>query len=183
MQKQVIHIFGASGAGTSTLGMYISKKMGYYFMDTDDYYWKKTDPPYMIKRKTSDIIKLIKRDIENNTKIVLSGSLVDWGDIFIPYFTLAIRIETDTELRIKRLRKREKENYGNRIEKSGDMYEHYLKFISWAASYDHGDLNMRSKAKHDQWQKRLQCPLIILDGSESIENNFELIMKQNDTLY
>ena len=38
MQKQVIHIFGASGAGTSTLGMYISKKMGYYFMDTDDYY-------------------------------------------------------------------------------------------------------------------------------------------------
>lgn len=110
MQKQVIHIFGASGAGTSTLGMYISKKMGYYFMDTDDYYWKKTNPPYTTKRETTDIIKLMINDIEKNKNIILSGSLVDWGDVFIPYFTLAIRIETDTQLRIERLRKREKEN-------------------------------------------------------------------------
>ena len=34
--KQVIHIFGASGSGTSTLGRYISKKLGCFFMDTED---------------------------------------------------------------------------------------------------------------------------------------------------
>lgn len=39
MSKNVIHIFGASGSGTSTIGKYISVKWNYYFMDTDDYFW------------------------------------------------------------------------------------------------------------------------------------------------
>lgn len=37
--KNVIHIFGASGAGTSTLGRKICAELGYRFMDTDDYFW------------------------------------------------------------------------------------------------------------------------------------------------
>ena len=28
--KQVIHIYGAAGSGTSTLGRYISEKLGYF---------------------------------------------------------------------------------------------------------------------------------------------------------
>lgn len=38
MCKNVIHIYGASGSGTSTLGSFISKQLGCTFMDTDDYY-------------------------------------------------------------------------------------------------------------------------------------------------
>ena len=38
MDKQVIHIYGASGSGTSAIGRYISEKLGYFFMDTDDYF-------------------------------------------------------------------------------------------------------------------------------------------------
>lgn len=34
--KNVIHIYGASGSGTSTLGRKISDELGYKFMDTDD---------------------------------------------------------------------------------------------------------------------------------------------------
>lgn len=49
MGKQVIHIYGASGSGTSTIGKYISNKLGFYFMDTDDYFWQATNPPYTIK--------------------------------------------------------------------------------------------------------------------------------------
>lgn len=51
MGKQVIHIYGASGSGTSTIGKYISDKLGFYFMDTDDYFWQATNPPYTIKKK------------------------------------------------------------------------------------------------------------------------------------
>lgn len=36
MYKSVIHIYGASGSGTSTLGRFISDQLGYTFMDTDD---------------------------------------------------------------------------------------------------------------------------------------------------
>ena len=37
--KNVIHIYGASGSGTSTLGRKLSEELGYKFMDTDDYFW------------------------------------------------------------------------------------------------------------------------------------------------
>lgn len=56
MDKQVIHIYGASGAGTSTIGKYISDRLGYFFMDTDDYFWEPADTPYTVKRSIPDRI-------------------------------------------------------------------------------------------------------------------------------
>lgn len=56
MDRQVVHIYGASGSGTSTIGRFISNKLGYFFMDTDDYFWESTNPPYTIKRNVSDRI-------------------------------------------------------------------------------------------------------------------------------
>lgn len=175
MDKQVIHIYGASGAGTSTIGKFISDKSGYFFMDTDDYFWEPTNPPYTTKRKIPDRIALMKEAIAKHDKVVISGSLVDWGDELIPLFTLAIRVETDTAIRIDRLRKREREHFGSRIDPGGDMYENHQEFIDWAASYDKGGLDMRSKAKHDEWQKLLPCQQILLDGSLPVEKNFEII--------
>lgn len=176
--KQVIHIYGASGSGTSSLGKYISKKLGYFFMDTDDYFWELTNPPFTIKRDISTRIKLMKEDIERYDNVVISGSLVDWGDELIPLFTLAIRVETDTNIRLERLKIREQEKFGSRINIGGDMYDQHIKFINWAASYDDGGIDMRSKAKHDDWQKQLVCPLILVDGSIPLAKNFELIKKE-----
>lgn len=175
MDKQVIHIYGASGSGTSTIGRFISDKAGYFFMDTDDYFWEATNPPYRIKRNISDRIAWMRNDIAGYDKVVISGSLVDWGDVLIPLFTLAIRVETDTAIRIDRLKKREREHFGSRIDAGGDMYENHREFIDWAASYDTGDLNMRSKSKHDEWQKQLHCPIILLNGSLPVEKSFETI--------
>ena len=111
-------------------------------------------------------------------KVVISGSLVDWGDELIPLFTLAIRVETDTATRIERLRTREREHFGNRIDPGGDMYENHKEFIEWAASYDEGGTEMRSKAKHDEWQKLLSCPVVLVDGSLPVETNLEVINKK-----
>lgn len=177
MNKQVVHIYGASGSGTSTIGKFIAFKSGHFFMDTDDYFWESTDPPYTTKRNSSERIALMKSDIAKHDKVVISGSLVDWGDELIPFITLAIRVETDTEIRIDRLKKRERAQFGNRIDMGGDMYENHRDFIDWAASYDHGGLDMRSRLKHDEWQKRLQCQLILLDGSLPVEKNFEIIRR------
>ena len=173
--KQVIHIYGASGSGTSTLGKYICEKSGYFFMDTDDYFWEPTNPPYTVKRCLFSRIKLMREDIERHDNVVISGSLVDWGDELIPLFTLAIRVETDTDIRLQRLNRREREKFGSRIDFGGDMYENHLEFIKWAASYDHGGMDMRSKAKHDDWQKKLICPLLFVDGNMPVSENYEII--------
>lgn len=175
MNKSVIHIYGASGSGTTTLAKYIQDNLGYYFMDTDDYYWLPTDPPYTVKRSIPERISLMKNDIAKSDKVVISGSLVNWGDELIPLFTLAIRIVTDTNLRLERIKKRERENFGSRIDAGGDMYQEHLEFLEYARAYDTGDLNIRSKAKHDEWQKLLHCRCLTLDGSRSLASNLELV--------
>lgn len=173
--KNVIHIYGASGSGTSTLGKKISEELGYKFMDTDDYYWLPTNPQYTAKRSKEERIALMKKDISEADNVVISGSLVDWGDELIPLFTLAIRLVTETEIRIERLRIREKQKFGERIMPDGDMYTNHMEFLEWARKYDTGSVNMRSKAKHDEWQKLLLCRQIVLDGADALEENFKKV--------
>lgn len=176
--KNVIHIYGASGSGTTTLGKRIESELGFKLLDTDDYYWMPTNPPFTEKRIPSERVKRMKREIESVDNTVISGSLVDWGDELIPYFTLAIRIVADTELRIERLKIREREEFGNRIDIGGDMYEDHMAFLEYARAYDSGDLSMRSKAKHDEWQKLLQCEILTVDGSNTFGFDMDVIKKK-----
>lgn len=177
MAKNVVHIFGASGSGTSTLGKRLSELLGYKWMDTDDYFWVPTDPPFTTQREKSERVRLMREDIEKYENVVLSGSLSGWGDALIPEFTLVVRIVIDKELRLERIKKRERERFGDRIAPGGDMYEHHLEFMDWASKYDTAGVNMRSKAKHDEWQKLLTCPLVVVDGAGDLEKNCELIKK------
>ncbi len=181
--KNVIHIYGASGSGTSTLGRKISEELGYKFMDTDDYFWLPTNPQYTVKRSKGERLDLMKKDISENDNVVISGSLVDWGDELIPMFTLAIRLVTDTEVRVARLKLREKQNFGERIMPGGDMYENHMEFIEWAREYDTGSVDMRSKAKHDEWQKLLHCKQIVLDGADDLEENFKKVQAEMNSVF
>lgn len=174
--KNVIHIFGASGSGTTVLGKKICEELGYIQMDTDDYFWVPTEPKYIHKRPKNERITLMKNDINKYENVVISGSLTDWGDELIPYFTLAIRIEMEQGVRIERLVKREKERYGSRIEPDGDMYREHLKFIEWAKSYDDGGLDVRSKSMHDELEKSFQCKLLHLDGADNLDDKFEKVL-------
>lgn len=177
MGKSVIHIFGASGSGTTTLGKYISEKLGYFFMDSDDYFWLPTDPKYTAKRDREQRIQLMKKDMETRDKVVISGSLTDWGDCLIPCFTLCLRLVIEPEARLARLKEREKRHFGSRIAPGGDMYENHLKFMEWAAQYDEGGVEVRSKAKHDEWQKLLTCRVLVLNGADTLEHNLEAVRK------
>lgn len=175
VMKNVIHIFGASGSGTSTLGKKICNELGYRFMDTDDYFWLPTNPKYIHKRPAGERLELMKNDIDNSENVVISGSLAGWGDELVALFTLAIRLETETSIRIDRLKKREKEAFGSRIAPGGDMYQNHVDFMEWAEAYDNGGIEMRSKAMHDEWQKLLKCRLLVLDGSNDLDYNFSII--------
>ena len=175
--KNVIHIFGASGSGTTTLGRKISGALGYALMDADDYFWLPTDPKFTQKRPREERLEMMMQDLNASENIVISGSLVDWGDALIPYFTLAVRIEIDPDVRIARLQQREKERFGTRIEMGGDMYQQHLEFIEWAKAYDTGGMNMRSKMKHDEWQKLLRCDILHLNGVDTVEDNFEKVKR------
>ncbi len=175
--KQILHIFGASGSGTSTLGRYISERLGYTFLDTDDYFWMPTDPKFTVKRGAQDRLTMMKREIHHAENVVISGSLVDWGDEMIPLFTLAVRLNTETDVRMSRLAQRERARFGGRIDVGGDMFIQHQEFMAWAKKYDTGGLTMRSKAKHDAWQKLLPCRLLELNGADRLHLNYEIVRK------
>lgn len=163
--KHVIHIFGASGSGTTTLARALHDALGLAHLDTDDYFWLPTDPPFTHKRPIPERLAMMTRDIDASAGAVVSGSLTDWGDVLIPRFTLGVRVATDTALRLERLHAREYARFGSRILEGGDMYREHLEFLDWASRYDTGGVEMRSRAKHDQWQLLLTCPLIAVDGA------------------
>ena len=142
-----------------------------------DYFWL-PNPQYTTKRSKEERLDLMKKDILENDNVVISGSLVDWGDELISLFTLVIRLVTDTEIRIERLKTREKQKFGDRIIPDGDMYTNHTEFIGWARKYDTGSVDMRSKAKHDKWQKLLQCRQIVLNGANDLEDNFEKVQAE-----
>lgn len=178
----LIHIFGASGSGTTTLGQMICEKLGYTLIDADDFFWVPSDPPFTQKRPAEERIELMKKKISESENAVISGSITGWGDVFIPLFTLAIRIEMEPSLRMERLYQREKKLFGSRIEIGGDMYQKHREFIEWAKAYDFGGLEIRSRAKHDQWQKLLSCEVLLLDGAESPEVNLKKALNKINPL-
>ncbi len=173
---QVIHIFGASGSGTSTLGRALAEKTGFRCMDTDDYYWLPAEPMFTLKRPIQERLALMERDLNEADGAVLSGSLAGWGDPLIPRFTLAVRLNTPTPVRMERLRRREFARYGQRILPGGDMYEQSRAFLDWAARYDDGVPPLRSRALHDLWQQQLSCPLLTLDGTLPLDELTKLVL-------
>jgi adenylate kinase family enzyme len=168
MKFNTIHIVGASGAGTSTLGQALEREYGYKWHDTDNYFWFPTDPPFMQSRPHEERTSLMAAELTKHKKCVISGSLCGWGDLFFPRFDLVIFVDTPTEIRIGRLQKREYERFGNRIREGGDMYEEHTNFIEWAATYDTAGTDQRSRALHEEWFKLLKCPLLRVDGTKPV---------------
>lgn len=174
----ILHIFGASGAGTSSLGHALHRRLDYLQLDTDDYFWVPTNPPFLQTRPVEQRLCMLNADIAKSEKIVISGSLCGWGDPLIPKFDLLIRLITPTETRLSRLKKREFKRFGARILENGDMYEEHQRFLQWASEYDAGDSSMRSKAMHDEWQGKAACPQITLDGTLPPETLVSAIAKK-----
>jgi len=164
-----IHVFGASGSGTTTLGTAVARALGARLLDTDTYYWVPTDPPFTTKHDPAERVAAIERDVEAQADWVLSGSLCSWGDPLVPRFTLAVFLVLDPEVRMARLVERERARYGPRILPSGDMHAAHVAFLEWARSYDHGRAPVRSRDLHEHWMTRLPCPVLRLDANSTVE--------------
>ena len=77
---------------------------------------------------------------------------------------------------MERLRRREHTRFGERILPGGDMYESSQAFLTRAASYEEGGLDIRSRQLHDQWLGTLPCPIICFEEEYSIEEHLAVLM-------
>lgn len=176
-----IHITGGSGSGTTTLGRVLAARHGHRHLDTDDFFWEPTDPPFTVIRAPSERLRLLEVELDHLARPgggrladadrwVISGSLDRWGNPVVPRFDLVVWLTVPEDVRVARLRSRERTEFGPRIDPGGDMEEIHEGFIEWSRKYDTAGPEMRSHARHVEWTAQLPCPFVRIDGEVSVES-------------
>ncbi len=172
-----IHLLGPSGSGTSSLGKAISEELNIPWFDSDDIFWEPTNLPFTSKRSIEQRQKKLKKINKHNKSWIISGSMLQWGDFLRDEIDLIVYLYVEKDIRIKRLVKREKERFGDRILPGNDMYDNHQAFITWAESYEDGDLNMRSKKSETKWIKEAKCKVLKIEKEIPINDELKLVIK------
>jgi adenylate kinase family enzyme len=171
-----VHIFGASGSGTTSLAAALSLRHGHLHLDTDDFYWLPTELPFQTVRPREGRLARLEHAIEGSSTWTLSGSLCGWGDSLIPRFDLVVFLVVPTDVRLARLRAREKQRYGaSAIAPGGSLHRAHVEFMDWAARYDEGGIEMRSRVMHEAWLPAVPAPLVRLEGDRSLGEQLALL--------
>lgn len=163
-----VHILGASGSGTTTLGEAVAKRLGAPLFDSDSYFWLPSDPPFVSVRPQPQRLMLLLRDLPSQGGWVHSGSAIGWAKPLEPLYDLIVYLHLDPALRLARLKRREHARYGSRIAPDGDMTHTHAAFMKWAASYDTAGVEQRSRAAHEAWLARQTAPVLRLDAAQPI---------------
>jgi adenylate kinase family enzyme len=161
-----IHITGASGTGTTTLGTALAFRLKYDFFDADTYFWEPTQPPFQTKRLKENRLAMISKDLSLSSAFVLSGSICGWNDVLEDSFDLVIYLRIPPEIRLARLRARE-------IERNGKIND---EFIAWATRYDDGDCTVRSRALHERWLAQRHCEVLRIETDLSVEERLAVVL-------
>ncbi|MFH1686245.1 MAG: hypothetical protein ABIE70_01830 [bacterium] len=173
-----IHIFGASGSGTTTLATAIAGHLGWAHFDTDDYFWLQTDPPFSDIRSVEERLAMLRQDLAQKKSWLLSGALDGWGDPLIPLFDLVVFLYVPWPVRLRRLHDREIERFGRAgIAPGGRTHGSFLKLIEWASKYDTAGTEMRSLVRHQRWIESLTCAKLTIEGTPTLNESVAQVMK------
>jgi adenylate kinase family enzyme len=165
-----IHVTGAAGSGTTTLGKALAAEHGITHLDTDDFFWLATDPPFSEIRPEAERLRLLSEAFDKAGSWVLSGFLGPWSIPLHHHFDLVVFLLVPTNLRLARLRARENSRPdAARYAPGGDRHAEFERFIAWAAAYDEGGPNMRSLINHEAFLRRMTCPVVRLEGERSLD--------------
>ena len=153
-----INITGGSGSGTTPLGRALAATLQWPAFDADDFFWLPTDPPYQLKRNKPDRQSMILRSLGDCPNSILSGSICNWGEELERSFDAIVLLTLPKDIRLARLTEREEQRFG-RVDPE---------FLEWAARYDEGGLDVRSRALHEHWLASQTCTIIRLDAQMSV---------------
>lgn len=159
-----IIIFGASGAGTSTLAKVFARENGYLHLEADSYYWLKTERPFETRRDPAERNKLFLGDLNSHDKVVVAGSIFNWDQGMSGLFDFAVFLWLPPEIRMQRLMLREKQRYGSLLESDPWLKKENAAFITWASRYDEPGFPSRSLTLHKNWIGQLKIPVLEISG-------------------
>jgi adenylate kinase family enzyme len=165
-----IHILGASGSGTSTLGTALARRIGVPHADSDSLYWLPTDPPYTTPRPPEQRQALLLQTLPVTSQWVFSGAATKWVAPLEAHHDLVVFLRLDPAVRIRRLRRREAARFGARILPGGDMAAIHTAFIAWAEAYDTAGSLRHGLVTHEAWLSDQPAPVLRLDSLAPVED-------------
>ena len=165
-----IRILGASGSGTSTLGDALARRLAVPHTDSDSLYWLPSDPPYTAPRPPEARQALLRDLVSKSEHFVFSGATTHWTTPLEPHCDLVVFLYLDPTIRMVRLRRREAERFGARIQPNGDMAATHRAFIAWAEAYDTDGPAQASLFLHTAWLADQPAPVLRLDSYEPLDH-------------
>jgi adenylate kinase family enzyme len=173
-----IHVFGASGSGSTTLGQAVARRLGIRHADADHFFWMPTDPPFTTRRPRLERLALLAQELPTDGSWVFSGSAISWATVLEPAYDLIVFLQLSPAMRMARLRQRETARYGARIEPGGDMAIASAAFFEWAAAYDTAGPAQRSLAAHESWLSGQAAKVLRLDSARALDVLIEAVLRQ-----
>lgn len=168
-----IVICGGNGSGKTTLGRELSGVLNYKHMDIEDYYFPDAPIPYSKSRTREEVCELMLKDIKKYNNFIISAVNGDFGADINSRYELAVFLDVPLDIRLKRVKQRAYDKFGDRVLAGGDMYEQEQRFFKAV------EKNYEKKTEWTkEWLKTLSCPVIHLDGTKPIEENIECLMKK-----
>ncbi|MEO6520518.1 MAG: adenylate kinase [Mucilaginibacter sp.] len=174
-----IYIFGAAGSGTTTQGLHLAMNLNIPYFDSDNYFWEDTPVPFTIRRDPQHRNTMVKSDTNKlDSYVIGGGSLPNWNNFWLSAFDLVVFLYIPAEIRIKRLKERELERYGNEIFSNQARNLQYNEFIAWCTGYDNDTASGRTLSVHRHWIQKFNCPVLQILEDLPIQTKTDLILQQ-----
>ena len=178
-----IIIFGASGAGSTTLGKEVAKRLNIQHVDIDDYLWRwDTEIPLTVTRPPQERTTRLMNAIRNHFNFVISGTIFNDRELFEPLLDLAVFVSTPANVCAERVHAREHVRWGERVLPGGDMYKmtrfhgDFDDYLENAQRYETADVSKFGRKLHEQWVANLPCPPLCLDGIIDVGENADKVI-------
>ena len=162
-----ICVCGLNGSGKTTLAGELAKALNLKHMDIEQYYFTSTDNPYTLSRTRVEVERLILGDIRKNPRFIFSAVNGDMTPEINDNYDLVVYLDVPPDVRMKRIRQRAIDKFGDRVLPGGDMYEQEEKFFAYSEK--------RTPEKIENWLKTLSHKVLRLDGTKPIQENVEHI--------
>ncbi len=165
-----ILLCGLNGSGKSTLGKLLAEKLCFYFIDREDLYFPKTRSHYLYDspRTEKEAEAIFSAAIQKHENFVYAAVRESFPGVDPSIFQHIFLLEVPREVRLRRVKERSFQKFGDRMLPGGDLYRQEKEFQNFVKARPE-DLVVRWLAEH-----RLSA--VRIDGTRPVEETADYLM-------